>query len=62
MVWEEKHSQYFVHWELEENECREMNDEYGIKMPWVLETEIGINSEHYTVEDAREALKYWIKE
>lgn len=25
-----------------------MNDEHGIKMPWVLETETGINSEHYT--------------
>lgn len=25
-----------------------MNDEYGIKMPWVLETEIGINLERYT--------------
>ena len=37
-----------MHWELEENKCRAMNDEERIKMPCVLETEIGINSEHYT--------------
>lgn len=41
-----------------------MNDEDGMKMPWVLEIQIGINSEFTTqiVEDAREAVKYWIKE
>lgn len=53
----------FVHSELEENKSRAMNDEDGMEMPWVLETEIGINSEFTTrmLEDDREAMKYWIK-
>lgn len=34
------------------------------KMPWILETKIGINSEFTTriVEDGREAVKNWMKE
>lgn len=53
----------FAHSELGENKSRAMNDEDGMEMPWVLETEIGINSEFTTrmVEDDREAPKYWIK-